>query len=1056
LGFTPPYRFWFRQKAQKSKKEKFLMTPIGIHLKKRQAPLLICVIVLFASLPSFANAATVPPVSRLSSSLNSIAAVPPPDEPDNSLQGNTQLTDTMMITLQTPPYQITAGSDGFDLVQIEGFDRFGSPGDPALPGKIYNIAVPPDVVWESVQVEILRAESVELPGPYEIAPALPPVTWVEGREIVAWGDNAASIVDGKNTKVYQDNAYFPSTYATSIAQSQMRKWRFVRLLFTPIQYNPVTKELRLATEVEVQVAFEREPAIQTQQIQAELSDTAMDDEARQILYNYDQAKGWYQTDNPPIGANAVADYVIITTNAIVAGSSQLNSFVTHKQAKGHTVETVTETQYGGLVGQSPNGTAEKIRKWLKDNYITKQIQYVLLIGNPDPDDPSLGGDSVGDVPMKMCWPLRSEPEYKEAPTDYFYADLTGNWDLDGDQYFGEYNGDRGTGGVDFAAEVYVGRIPVYTGVAGWATTLDNILQKTMDYENSSDLAWRKSALLPMSFSDSSTDGAPLAEYMKSGYLNGAGYTSYAMYQHRTAGCNSSYASNQDLIDAAVRTRWQNNDYGIVTWWGHGSEIGAYIGYGSSCSDGDILTNTDTGVLDDSHPAFVYQCSCLNGYPETSSNLGYALLKQGAIATVSASRVSWYAVGPWTPSRSYADNAAIGYYFVQQIANEERVGKALYEEKEAMGTDWGGSSWMNLMDFNIYGDPSTSIKASGSGCQDAYEPDNAYTGAKWITVNGTAQTHNFDVAGDVDWAKFSVTAGSAYTITTSNLGGSNNTILELYDTNGTTKLRDDDCVGLASCINNWSDPDSGTYFIKVRNASGTGGCTEYGYDLAVVSDSSSKSPGAFLPLIMKSGTCNDTQVVQNSGFESGRTVWMQSQYYIIGTGGGYYPRNGTWSAWFGGYSNANDWLYQTINIPAGVSSARLVFYLYIYSEEYGPDRHDVFHVELQNASGGTLESFLWADNTMSSSGWYKGTAEWDNFSSHAGQTRRLFFQATTNSSLVTNFFVDDVTFWTYCGGLPAGASEAIGPDGWTWEKVEAPPGYTPAPYNGQALEKHKNE
>jgi hypothetical protein len=1030
----------------------------GIHVNKRLAALLICMILLLSSLPSFAKAATVPTVGSLISSLGGSTAVPSPNEPDNGSKDNPQPPESIMITLQTPPYQVRAGSDGFDLVQIEGFDRFGTPGDPALPGKVYNVAVPPDVVWESVTVEVLRAETVELSGTYEIAPAPPPVTWVDGRQIVAWGENAANIVDGKNTKLYQNNAYFPSSYVTSVAQSQMRKWRFVRLLFIPVQYNPVTKTLRVATEVEVRVAFERRPAIQTQQIQAELSDRVMDDEAVQILYNYDQAKGWYQTDHPPMGMNADADYVIITTNAIVASSTKLDSFVAHKQAKGHTVEVVTETQYGGLTGQSPNGTSERIRKWLQDNYITKQIEYALLIGNPDPDDPSLG-DSVGDVPMKMCWPRRSESDYKEAPTDYFYADLTGNWDLDGDQYFGEYNGDRGSGGVDFAAEVYVGRIPVYTGVSGWATTLDNILQKIMDYENSSDLAWRKSALLPMSFSDSSTDGAPLAERMKSDYLNGEGYNSYTLYQHKTTGCNSGYSSSENLVDGAVRTRWQNNDYGIVTWWGHGSETGAYVGYGSFCSDGAILTNTDTGVLDNSHPAFVYQCSCLNGYPENSNNLGYALLKQGAIATGSASRVSWYAVGSWSPNRSYADNANIGYYFMQRIANEDPVGKALYDEKSLMGSGWGGSSWMNLMDFNIYGDPATSIQASG--CWDTYEPDDAYTIAEQITVSGAAQTHNFHTAGDEDWAKFTVTAGSVYTITTSNLGGSNDTVLELYDTNGTTMLTsNDDCPGSgpASCINNWSDPDSGTYFIKVRNSSGAGGCTGYGYDLAVVGDSSDKSTEVFLPLIMKGGACSDTQVVQNGGFESGRTIWVQSSgtYYIIGTGGGYYPYNGSWSAWFGGYNNANDSLYQAINIPAGISSARLVIYLYVDTEEYAYDPYDYFHVELQNASGGTLESFLWADNRMSSSSWYRGTMEWSDFSSHAGQTRRLFFQGTTDSLFSTDFFVDDVTLWTYCGGLPAGASEDIGSGRWTWEKVEAPPGYTSDSYNEQILRKHKTE
>ena len=33
------------------------------------------------------------------------------------------------------------------------------------------------------------------------------------------------------------------------------------------------------------------------------------------------------------------------------------------------------------------------------------------------------------------------------PTDYFYADLSGNWDLNGNGIYGEY-ADIGTGGID--------------------------------------------------------------------------------------------------------------------------------------------------------------------------------------------------------------------------------------------------------------------------------------------------------------------------------------------------------------------------------------------------------------------------------------------------------------------------------------------------------------------------------------------------------------------------------------------------------------------------------
>jgi hypothetical protein len=93
----------------------------------------------------------------------------------------------------------------------------------------------------------------------------------------------------------------------------------------------------------------------------------------------------------------VYDYVIITTNAIEAGSTKLASFITHKQSLGHTVLVVTEDDFGGLTGQAPNHKAERIRQWLKNNYVSKGIKYVLLIGDPHPYE-----SGEGDIPMKMC------------------------------------------------------------------------------------------------------------------------------------------------------------------------------------------------------------------------------------------------------------------------------------------------------------------------------------------------------------------------------------------------------------------------------------------------------------------------------------------------------------------------------------------------------------------------------------------------------------------------------------------------------------------------------
>jgi hypothetical protein len=131
------------------------------------------------------------------------------------------------------------------------------------------------------------------------------------------------------------------------------------------------------------------------------------------------------------------DYVIITTNDILANSDRLEGFIRLKERFGYSVLVVTETEFNGLTGPPPNGRAEKIRQWLINNYVSLGIDYVLLIGNPDPDNPINASDSVGDIPMKMCWPRIHEHSYRDYPTDHFYADLTGNWNLDGDAFYGE-------------------------------------------------------------------------------------------------------------------------------------------------------------------------------------------------------------------------------------------------------------------------------------------------------------------------------------------------------------------------------------------------------------------------------------------------------------------------------------------------------------------------------------------------------------------------------------------------------------------------------------------
>jgi len=593
-------------------------------------------------------------------------------------------------------YKIEKIRDDFEKIDLDGFYSYPVPGYPDLPAKIYYIAVPPDVDEHSIEVAYTLKEVVNL-GNYRIRKNQPLVSWEDNRQIV-----------GAKADIYSQNSYFPERIVEYLGLSQMRKWRLVILRYTPFQYNPATSDLLYVPDVEVRISYDQKG--ETYISARELADSVMDERAREIVLNYSESYDWYKSRGDFLQSATKYDYVIFTTSQIKYGYSWYLSgdFVTHLRNKGYSPLVVTEIEFGGLTGQYPNGTADKIRKWLQDHYLSYGIKYVLLIGNPDPDDPEQASDSVGDIPMKYL---------SGRGSDYYYADLTGNWDLDGDGIFGEYDGDRGTGGVDFVNECYVGRIPFYST----ADDLVSVLTKIINYGSTSDIFWRRSALLPASFSDPATDASYWAEAMISGYLTGAAFSNWKMYMQgsKCAAADSPFASDEELRDGQAVLRWSSDDFGMVWWHGHGNATGAYIGW-AGCEDGRIIENTDVTSLDDSHPSFVFQSSCGTGQTEIPNNLGKSLLYSGAITTVCTNYISWYAGGQWTTSYKYiCDDRSIGYFYGQElVANNKTAGEALFDVKSDMGVNdsgaWKWDAWKNLCGYNLYGDPSISILENGLG------------------------------------------------------------------------------------------------------------------------------------------------------------------------------------------------------------------------------------------------------------------------------------------------------------------------------------------------------
>jgi hypothetical protein len=111
----------------------------------------------------------------------------------------------------------------------------------------------------------------------------------------------------------------------------------------------------------------------------------------------------------------------------------------------------------------------------------------------------------------------------------------------------------------------------------------------------------------------------------------------------------------------------------------------------------------------------------------------------------------------------------------------------------------------------------------------------------------------------------------------------------------------------------------------------------------------------------------------------------------------------------GYNSANEKLFQTVKIPSTITTATLSFSLHIDTQESGSTAYDKLSVQVRNSSGTLLGTLATFSNANSASGYQ--THSYD-MSAYKGQTVEVYFAATTDGSLPTNFVIDNVSLNTH--------------------------------------------
>lgn len=566
--------------------------------------------------------------------------------------------------------QFSSTSNEFERVATAQWSYSTAPGSYRLPVKHIKIILPPDAQSITFTSSITNSSTFKAKAPALSTP------FYDGTSALV---NKAKIQPSSHV-IYQGTGKWGDVVYASFA-------------IYPALYDPANNSLNLAKELSLTINYDnkKQDTSRFYNVPKLLSKdkSFLNRQALASLY--------------PTTTYRTYDYLVVSTPALYNAAQSLVSF---RQDQG----LVTAFADINMILATTSGAnePEKLRNYLLMEYMTAPFTYLLLIGDIDV------------IPIAYLTP---EPNgTNTVPSDFYYSDLSSDFDADNDDILGEYNS-----GMDYTPELIVGRIP-------WNSeqTVAQICARTVSFEQSNQ-PWKNKALLPaamLNYADEipdidmeRTDGATFMEYSKSNVLSS--FETTTMYEQ--LGLYPSYYSDYTLNADTLQTLINTQSWGLVNWSAHGSAVSSARKVWLNDQNNNNLpepseltwfplVNTDTFNNLANQDGSVYFCaSCNNGMIDNyTQSLGEVLLKKKAVANISATRTGWYKLGWENPG--WGGLSSYNYHFLENYARHSMtVGEAhafanwMHTQYCLFGDpiDDNGIIWpelQNIYTYILYGDP----------------------------------------------------------------------------------------------------------------------------------------------------------------------------------------------------------------------------------------------------------------------------------------------------------------------------------------------------------------
>lgn len=344
----------------------------------------------------------------------------------------------------------TENDVNYTEILYDGLINDGKIGHPALPVMIIPFSVPYDAYNFNVIATV--KDSVGFDLDYPVMPFYN-----------KFSNDSICI----NDSIYSFNSFGPDCAVSVLNDGYIDGDNHVVVLeIRPISYNPVLSKGRLYLNLDIMLSYDCGNGINHLKIKPILRYNAngRDESIRQVE-NLVVNSSLVRSNLAPLSIQPSSfnssvsyyEYCVVTSRELAPAFQKL---VAYKRLKGYDagvvcVEDILENsnfQNGDIISNI-NDNAGKIRAYLSAAFECRVLKYVLL-GGKEPN-----------VPIRYGLD-NSRSFLGEIPTDLYFSEFNGNWNLDNDSIYGESEGDA----VDLCPDVCIGRL--------LCTTKDEVINYT--------------------------------------------------------------------------------------------------------------------------------------------------------------------------------------------------------------------------------------------------------------------------------------------------------------------------------------------------------------------------------------------------------------------------------------------------------------------------------------------------------------------------------------------------------------------------------------------------